>query len=230
MITRRLFSVQIVLLAGFGSIFLLPNSTKNTPAGIAMTLPDMVGGWIGEDTEITPREREVLAKDTQFARKTYIGPQGDRIFVSIIMSGNDMTSSIHRPERCLPAQGWTLGRSEKRTLSVGGGKSLEMTELHNFRPVELPDKSRPLLHNLDYYWFIGEKEMTSSHLARTGIDLRDRILHGEAQRWAYVTVSTNVTQGFIRFGRSEEEATRIVEQFIRELVPKLTRPDGGPLL
>jgi hypothetical protein len=72
--------------------------------------------------------------------------------------------------------------------------------------------------------------MTPSHLTRTVYDMRDRILRGEAQRWAYVTVSTNVTEGWAPFGRNEEQASKIAEQFIRELIPKLTRPDGSPLL
>ena len=134
MITRRLLSVQIVLLAGFVSIFALPHSSKSTPAGIAITLPDFVGAWFGEDAAITEREREVLAKDTQFARKTYTGPRGEKIFVSIILSGDDMTSSIHRPERCLVAQGWSVQDSERRVVQIADGKTLEMTRLRRCSP------------------------------------------------------------------------------------------------
>ena len=229
MITKRLLGTQVVLLAGFGAIFLLPNSNKNTPAGIAMRLPTTVAAWIGDDAQVTQREREVLAKDTQFARKIYTGPQGDQIYVSIVLSGDDMTSSIHRPERCLVAQGWSVQNSQKRVLPIGNGKSLEATQLRDVRSVQLSDKSQFLLHNLNYYWFIGSKEMTSSHLMRTGIDLRDRILHGEAQRWAYVTVAIDVTKGLAPRGRDEAESQQIVEQFIRDLVPTLTRPDGTAL-
>src|SRR2546423_4680553 len=145
MITKRLLNTQIVLLAGFVSIFALPHSNKTTPAGIATTLPGIIGQWSGEDAEITPREREILAKDTQFARKTYISPAGEKIFVSIIMSGDDMTSSIHRPERCLVAQGWSVQESERRTVQMADGKSLELTCLHNIHPIELSDKSQTLL-------------------------------------------------------------------------------------
>ncbi|MEP7014876.1 MAG: exosortase C-terminal domain/associated protein EpsI [Verrucomicrobiota bacterium] len=226
MITKRLLSVQIVLLAGFVSVFALPHSSTSTPAGIAIALPSYVGEWSGEDAEITEREREVLAKDTQFARKTYTNITGEKIFVSIIMSGDDMTSSIHRPERCLVAQGWSVQESGKRFVPMADGKTLEMTRLHNVHPVELTDKSRALLHNLDYYWFVGADEMTSSHLVRTGIDLRDRILHGQAQRWAYVTIATNMP---LR-GSTDEQITKMIEGFIQKLGPKLTRPGGGPLL
>jgi EpsI family protein len=230
MTTRRLLIVQVVLLIGFGAIFLLPREMKSSPAGIAMTLPNFVDGWIADDAEVTEREREVLAKDTEFARKIYTSPAGDKIFVSIVLSGDDMANSIHRPERCLPAQGWSLRSTEKRELPIGHGKSLETTKMQNFRIIEQPDKSRPMLNNLNYYWFVGYNDITPSHLERTGIDLRDRILKGYSQRWAYVTVAANITKGWARPERTEEEATAIIEKFITELAPKLTRPDGARLL
>src|SRR5436853_1988759 len=174
MITKRLLYVQLVLLAGFGSVFLLPQSTKTSPAGIAMTLSNVIGMWIGDDTEVTQKERDTLAKDTQFVRKIYTGPERDQIFVSIVLSGDDMTNSIHRPERCLPAQGWNVQSSSKRTIQIPGGKAVQVTKLKNMQGIETPDKRRFTLYNLNYYWFIGYRDMTPSHLARTGIDLRDR--------------------------------------------------------
>ncbi|MGI8820702.1 MAG: exosortase C-terminal domain/associated protein EpsI [Chthoniobacterales bacterium] len=230
MITKRLITVAIVLLIGFSIVFLLPKSGKSSPAGIAMSLPNYVGEWIGKDAEITEREREVLAKDTQFARKTYIDLAGDSIYVSIVMSGDDMTNSIHRPERCLPAQGWNLQTSERRQIPIADGKQLELTRLRNGRAVERKDSTRGTLENLTYYTFVGHHDMTASHLERTGIDLRDRIVYGYNQKWAYVTVAAIVTQGWAAPQRSEEETTKLVEGFIRELAPALKRPDGSALL
>jgi EpsI family protein len=230
MITKRLLHVQLVLLAGFGSVFLLPHSSKTSPAGIAMTLPNVVGMWIGDDAAITQKELDTLAKDTQFVRKIYTGPERDQIFVSIVLSGDDMTNSIHRPERCLPAQGWIVQSSSRRTIPVPGGKLLQATKLKNMQVVETPDKRRFTLNNLDYYWFIGYRDMTASHLKRTEIDLRDRILGGYNQRWAYITVAANVTQGLARPERTEEQTAEMIEQFIQQLAPRLQRPDGSPLL
>jgi len=229
MITSRLLQVQAALLAGFGSVFLLPHSKKVSPAGIAMTLPNVIGTWFGEDAAVTQKELDTLAKDTQFVRKVYTAPEGDKIFVSIVLSGDDMTNSIHRPERCLPAQGWQVRASSKRAIRLPDGKSFEVTRLQNVQTLETPDKQRIEVTNLDYYWFIGFKYMTASHLTRTGIDIRDRILHGQDQRWAYVTVTANVTQGIWRPERSEEETTEVLEKFMRELAPRLRKPDGASL-
>lgn len=230
MITKRLAQAQLALLAGFGAVFLLPSGPKSIPAGIAMSLPNSIGAWLGENVEITAREREVLAKDTQFARKVYTGPKGDQILVSIVLSGDDMTNSIHRPERCLPAQGWTVQASERRSISLGQNKSLPVTKLRTLRMIELADGGSAPLYDLNYYWFIGARDMTPSHLRRTAIDFRDRILRGANQRWAYVTVAALVTEHWKEPQRTDSEVAAMVEKFIGELGPKLERPDGTPLL
>jgi EpsI family protein len=231
MITKRLLVVTTVLLAGLSSVAFLPHSTETSPAGIAMELPIFVAEWMGEDAAISLREREVLAPDTRFERKTYTNPRGDQIFVSIVLSGDDMTNSIHRPERCLPAQGWSLQSSARQVLSVAGGKAIEVTKLRDVRMVDRKGSAAAAqLHGLNYYWFIGFHDMTPSHLERTSIDLRDRILHGYNQRWAYVTVASIVTEGWAAGGRSEAATAEMTENFIKALAPKLKRPDGSALL
>jgi hypothetical protein len=141
-----------------------------------------------------------------------------------------MTNSIHRPERCLPAQGWQMQSSSSRIIQIPGGKSLGVTRLQNVRTVPTQDKGRLTVTNLDYYWFIGYKDMTASHLTRTEIDLRDRIMYGYSQRWAYVTIAANVTKGIWRPERTEEQTAAMLDEFIQQLAPRLQRPDGSSLL
>ena len=73
------------------------------------------------------------------------------------------------------------------------------------------------IHSYTYYWFVGYSDITPSHMTRTMFDLRDRILHGYNQRWAYVTVASTVTQGIARPERSKEETAKMIENFISEL-------------
>jgi EpsI family protein len=230
MITKRLITVAVFLVVGFSAVFLLPESGKSSPAGIAMVLPDNLGDWFGKDAEVTVREREVLAKDTEFARKIYTNLAGDSIYVSIVLSGEDMTNSIHRPERCLPAQGWNLRASDKRAIEFPGGKKLELTRLRNGRLVQRDPENRGTLENLTYYTFIGHSDMTASHTARTAIDLRDRVVYGYNQRWAYLTVAAIVTEGWTTPQRSEAATAEVIEDFVRQLAPALKRPDGSALL
>lgn len=229
MISKRLFAVELILIIGLSSIFFLPKAPATSPVGIALKLPIWVGDWLGEDAEVSARELEVLAKDTGFARKIYTSPAGDKIFVSIVLSGEDMTSSIHRPERCLPAQGWSLQSSSAKTVQIPGTGSLATSQLSSLRVVDTKGQ-RISIKNLSYYWFVGYSDVTPSHFTRTMLDLRDRTLHGYNQRWAYVTVSATVTKGIAQPARSEVETAKMIEDFIGQLVPKLSRPDGSPML
>lgn len=227
---KRLLIIESVLLVGFNVIFLLPHARVSSPSGIAMQLPTWVGSWLGEDAEVTAKEIGALAKDTQFVRKIYRDPQGDQIFVSIVLSGNDMASSIHRPERCLPAQGFTLRSSTKEAIPLGNGRSLDTTLLKSVRPVIDDAGKEHLMPNLNYYWFIGYNHSTPSHLQRTVWDMHDRLLFGYDQRWAYVTVTANVTEGLMMPNRSEADTAKVIQAFTAELVQKLQTPAGTPLM
>src|SRR4051794_3009354 len=160
MISRLLF-LQAFLGLGLGSVFLLPKKIQVQPAGIVSTLPDMVNDWQGGDAPVAQAERDSLGPDTEFSRKLY-SKGTDQIFVSVVRSGPDMNTSIHRPERCLPAQGWTIARSEIIPITVENG-GLRVTRLHNMRNVPLENNRSLTVKGLNYYWFVGQSITTPSH-------------------------------------------------------------------
>lgn len=228
MTPKRLIVLLLVLGAGFSAIFLLPTTAKTQPVGIRLELPQFVGKWYGVDQPITERELEVLAGDTEFARKVYTDAAGSAIFVSIVLSGADLDNSIHRPERCLPAQGWTIADSKALRLPLDSGKKLGVTRLHNVRQVPLRDGDTTTVFNLNYYWFVGFHHLTASHLERTIFDIQDRVLKGYNQRWAYITIAADITKGLIPFGHTEAETDAMLQDFIRELFPEISRAPNEP--
>lgn len=226
MTTRRLAILLIFLVTGFGAVFLLPVAAKNQPAGLQPELPQSVGNWYGVEQKIDERELQVLAPDTEFARERFTNGRGDVIVASIVLSGHDLDNSIHRPERCLPAQGWTIADSRMVTIPVGGGdEKLKANRLHNVRSVRTRDGHNVPVYNLNYYWFVGYQHLTASHLERTWIDIQDRVLKGYNQRWAFVTITADVTEGLIPFGRSETEVDALLQDFIRQLYPQIRAPN-----
>ena len=64
-------------------------------------------------------------------------------------------------------------------------------------------------------------------------------MHGENQRWAYVNIATAVTEGiqhvvqdeqgrkFTLPQRTEEEVSRMVEEFIPQVLPSFERRGGN---
>ena len=226
MITRQLVILQVVLALGLAGVFLLPTKTALGPAGITLQLPDNVGDWKGRDAAVTPAELTGLAPDTGFARRFYKDAEGHEMYVSIVLSGVDMANSIHRPERCLSAQGWTVERSDKVKIDLPGGRPpLVVTKLADEKEAHVDSSHALAYRNLNYYWFIGSHDVTASHWERTFIDVKDRLLHGEAQRWAYITVATPVTDNLQPTGGLDSAATaRLVEGFIAQVVPQFKKP------
>ena len=224
MITKHLAILLGIVAVGLSTVFVIPHRNDLGPAGIAMVLPANIGDWTGRDAAVTPAELAGLAPDTGFERRFYTDAAGNQMYVSIVLSGNDMANSIHRPERCLVAQGWTPEKSELVRVPLPSGAPLEITKLTDERDLRLSDSKPIALRNLNYYWFIGSHDITPSHWTRTLIDVKDRLLYGENQRWAYVTVATNITDNLRPDGLDAAQSARMVEKFIAQLVPQFRKP------
>lgn len=222
MTTKRLAILLAVLLAGMSTVFVLPKATGVQPVGLNLRLPQSLGQWWGEPLEVTEREREVLGErsGTEFARMRYTSGRGDRVVVSIILSGEDMMTSIHRPERCLLAQGWNPGGSQARKVPVERYGSMGLTRLRNSRLLQYQGQTIPL-ENVCYYYFVGHTHIAATHEERVWQDAWDRLIHGYNQRWAMVMVSAEITDKLERFGRNEADTDKLLEKFIEELTPQL---------
>jgi EpsI family protein len=225
MTIRRLIILQTILLIGFGSVFLLPRQSHSQPMGVTMELPDFIGDWFGVPQKVTQAELDELASDTTFARRIYSNGRGDNILASVVLAGEDPDNSLHRPERCLPAQGWTVMESKivavKAPSLPNGG--LKVTRLHSQQ--KFPDQTGKVrtIYNLNYYWFIGVNDVTPSAIGRSVLDIRDRVVRGIDQRWAYVTVAANIGEGNTKFGRTEKETDQLIQDFIAKLYPTITK-------
>jgi len=226
MTIKRLALLQLLLLVGLGSVYLVPAQTHRQPTGVSMDLPDSIAAWWGVPEQVTQRERDELAADTSFARRIYSNGLGDNILASIVLAGEDPDNSLHRPERCLPAQGWTMMDSKVITIkdpALPNGR-LKVTRLHSQQKFPDSQGNMHTVYNLNYYWFVGYTELTSSAIQRAVMDIRDRVIKGYDQRWAYVTVASNITEYTSKFGRSEKTTDEMIQSFITQLFPKITKP------
>jgi len=223
MTTSRLAILLAVLLAGLSSVYVLPKTKGFMPVGINLQLPDGIGEWWGRDGQVTDHEREVLGPGTEFARKQYSNGRGDIILASVVLAGDDMMTSIHRPERCLNAQGWACAPTGSVPINVNGHGVVPVKRLRNQRMEQRPDGSQVLVENICYYWFAGNHDLTSSHTERVWFDTRDRLKNGYVQRWAMMLISANITSAQSKFGRDEKAVDTLLTDFVRQLAPKLHR-------
>lgn len=225
MTTSRLFALLAVLLGGLSAVFLIPKQVGLLPVGINKELPEFLGEWWGKDIEVSQKERDTLGGDTEFARKVYNNGRGGAVLSSIVLAGQDMMMAIHRPERCLAAQGWSFGPPSKRTIPLPNGGQLDVMRVQNTKTVKGADDQPIQIQNVCYYWFAGSKDVTPSHLERVWFDSRDRLLKGEVQRWAMMMVSADITALHEKFGRDEKATDELLSDFVKKMVPTVHR-DG----
>lgn len=128
---------------------------------------------------VSPGEQRQLPADTRLLRSRYESPGGGESFtVTLVASGTDR-GSLHRPELCLPAQGFVM--TAIRLAGTGDGASVKRMELER---AGLGGRARIQL----LYWFFNGERQTASHLVRLFWTAWDRALHHKAPRWVMVTV------------------------------------------
>ena len=223
----RPYLVVIVLLAvTLGLTVFAGKVSSVSEPGIVMSLPERLGDWVGERTEVTERELRGLPSDTQFERRRYRDLFGHEVYCSIVLAGKD-SRSIHRPETCLPAQGWAILEAgyEQVPVNAAGLSSITVRALKTF--FRLPEaKGTGGVTRLTYYWFMGKDRMTASHTQRILWNSLDRVIHNVNHRWAYITVSAVVPPGATAEGNrlNEQQVRQMLQDLVRRLMPELKRP------
>jgi EpsI family protein len=177
-------------------------------------LPQFIGTeWIGQETEVTAIEREMLPADTGYARRIYVSldDRREQVLVSVVLSGQDRTS-IHRPELCLVGQGWSIrDRQETRF-----GEEVPAALLRLEREWVGEDGRRAQVPALFVYWFVGRESMATTTVARLWRTALNR-LRLQPDRWAYVVV-----QAVVLPGETEEVTRARMERVARPLLAQLS--------
>lgn len=156
------------------------------PAGLTNTCP-ACGGALGDWALM---EKTVLPVDTEIAHRRYRIPGGAPMQVSLVLNGREQ-KSIHRPERCLPAQGFAVEYSQVRRIARPGRLDLPV-RLMVLRSVDRVEQTRGGL--LYAYWFIGPGHETASHFRRLAWMAWESLRDGVPARWAYMAVATDWPQ------------------------------------
>ena len=160
-------------------------------------LPTFLGSdWVGTPAVVTDVEREMLPPDTGYSRMNYLPSRGTRpVFLSIVLSGRDRTS-IHRPELCLVGQGWTIRGQTSHRFSYPGhpDETFPATVLRVQRHLQTP-QGAVVVPQLVVYWFASGDGVVATHWQRLAHDAWNRVVHARADRWAYVLLQTDATDG-----------------------------------
>lgn len=130
-------------------------------------------------------EKTLLPGDTRIMKCNYCDALGYQWSVSVVVNGRSR-QSIHRPEICLPAQGWSIDRGSIVDFELEGGRSIPM-HCMNVRRRSSSSEAR-MGHA---YFFVSARTIAASHMRRILISVKDRAFARRVTRWAMVTISAD---------------------------------------
>ena len=220
MIGMRLWVKNLVLMvlmiaACAAASALIPTikiAERELPIDLERIVPDSFGEWHQDVAQplpiLNPVQEEVVSRIyTQTLSRTYIGPDGYRVMLSIAY-GNDQRSGIamavHYPEVCYPAQGFEVKSNREGTVSTAQG---------NIPVRRLETRYGSHRHEPVTYWITLGEYVTLGGLNRRLIELR----YG---------MQREIPDGLLfRVSSSDEDSDRAFElqaRFIADLLHHLT--------
>ena len=236
-LTTGLLLLAVILLV------LLPPVRETGLTGIRDALPDKVGDYVGTELrycqnehclkvftlpelagatacpacgsalgEVAMAERLGLPAGTTIVRRRYALSADQVLLVTVLLAGRDR-NSFHRPQLCLPAQGFVIEGHRVMQAPINGRSPLRVQVLDLRRQggdASGHGSQRAFLA----YWFVSPARETPSNLGRLFWMMTDRIIRGRADRWAYVTV-------FAQRAETNAGWREDLSRFIGQLYPAL---------
>jgi len=184
---------------------------------LEVLLPESLPGYQSQALLQAAVVTNMLPRDTSYGQRAYTAPDGFQCLANVVLMGSSR-SSIHKPQICLTAQGWTLNDATSRE---------EQVHLDRPVPYDLPvmrlDASRPAqLHGqtvtekgIYVYWFVDADRFTAQHSRRLWWMAQDMVLRNELDRWAYVAFFAVCLPGQEQatFDRMKQLITAAVPEF-----------------
>ena len=193
-----LFSVALVLMAltAFALTWFRAHQKLGQPGIIAekipgsvmmkINLPERVLDFTSTNVPESETELGYFPPDTSYARRCYTNDPP--ISATVILMGADRTS-IHRPDYCLPGQGWMINEKTVVNLPVAGWQDYQMpvAKWVVSNSYQTPDGQRHAVSGIYVFWFVADGEQTPDNNQRMWWLGRDLLRSGVLQRWAYVS-------------------------------------------
>ncbi len=152
-------------------------------------------------------EKTWLPADTRILKSNYSRGDGGLLAVTVVVSGKSRLS-IHRPEMCLPGQGFQIQSTRVRALDLGDGRTLRVNMVKAARTGE-----RPISF---LYWFVNPRREATSHWDRIFSDVWARSVQNRVNRWCMVTVFSSQPM-------DDAEAMQTIAPFLGGWYPQVLR-------
>jgi hypothetical protein len=229
-----LFSVALVVIAAAAGLlqWITTHQKLGRPGIVAAAIPGSAQMTIGlpervlDYTSTNMPEPEVvlgyLPPDTSYAERIYTAPDGFQVMGTVVLMGADRTS-IHKPDYCLPGQGWRIESKNVVNVPVGGARPYELPVAKwvisaNF---QMPDGRTQKQSGIYAFWFVADNEQTPEFYGYLRRLTRGLLFTGTLQRWAYVSFFSMCEPG------QEDAVYARMEKLIGASVPEFQPPPAG---
>jgi Protein of unknown function (DUF3485) len=158
-------------------------------------------------------------KDTSYAERRYLNPDGFWIQSIAILMGADRTS-IHRPEYCLPGQGWSIDKKDIVTIPINDNSpyQLQVARWNLSTSYQQPDGKKATAFAVYVYWYVAHNEETPNHDKMLEELTLNLFRTGNLQRWAYISY-------FAPSGPGQQDASfEEIKKLITAQVPQFQLP------
>lgn len=189
--------------------------------GVVLQLPLSLGDYQGREFDMTAQEKNILDEGVKLVRNTYGSQTGRQLMATVILSGL-VKRSLHRPEVCLPGQGWTVTDSTHVPVRLDDGREITVTLLRIFHDKETPDGTRLRTRALNLYWYIGSDGTTCpEHYEHILLSYLDSVFRNIQHRWSMASIYVPLPEQTV--GREdpliELSALEDARSFIAKLAP-----------
>jgi exosortase len=193
--------------------------------GVVNELPLRVGEIQGIKGEPDQRELTGLAEDVTILRNFYILPNGGQAMCSMVISGAERRS-LHRPEICLPAQGWNVLSSNELPVTLEDGRELRLKIVQLQRDYKDDSGELRRIKALNAFFYAGSEGVVTAdyydHVMKTYIHSLTKNL---SHRWALLSFYLPYSEAAAGQGdpMADLAAIESVRQLVAAVAPKVIK-------
>lgn len=183
-------------------------------------VPMRLPRWQGEDLGPLDKTSQEMLRPDAYVARSYLRDDGYPVQVVAVFGHEKQT--FHSPGFCLLGGGWNIVGKARRTVRVGGGKSVEANEFSLQRAVKEPEQAAEtgLQRRAVLYWYASYQETTPSWVVFQYRLLRNR-LTGRPDRGALLRFTAPVAPG-----ETVAEAREAIDGLAAGTAPALSEAMG----
>ena len=186
-----------------------------SPSGVVMQLPLSLGSLQGINQEATAQETNGLTEGVKIERKLYIS-NNRQMLATIVLSG-PVRRALHRPDICLPGQGWSIAGKMEVPVRLSDGREITVMMMRLFRDSLNESGHLVRLRGLNLFWYQGYGEVqTADYYDHVFLTYFDSVFKNLNHRWALMSFFMPYSES--ELGTSDPVAEAGAMEALRDMI------------